>query len=60
MDEDKLKNNLEFLEEQRFINQVNLVNLLILDLMVGIEIILRNTKSEDTKFIHDDFEQIVN
>ena len=42
LDEDKLKNNLEFLEEKRFINQVNLVNLLIPVLMVGIEIIIMN------------------
>ena len=60
LDEDTLKNNLEFLEEQRFINQVNSSEFIDSRAFGWHRNNNKDTESENTKFHSDNFEQIVN
>mgnify|MGYP001336799130 FL=1 len=60
LDEDTLKNNLEFLEEQRFINQVNSSEFIDSRAFGWHRNNNKDTKLENTKFHSDSFEQIVN
>ena len=60
LDEDKLKNNLEFLEKKRFINQVNSSEFIDSRSYGWHRNNTNEPKSEDRSYKHDDFEQVIN
>ena len=60
LDEDKLKNNLEFLEKKRFINQVNSSEFIDSRSYGWHRNNTNESKPEDRSYKHDDFEQVIN
>ena len=60
LDEDELKNNLEFLEEKRFINQVNSSEFIDSRSYGWHRNNTKDSKPDNSSYKHEDFEQVIN